>query len=135
MIFFGQAGQGGVVGDAAPQEGGNGVFFDALQFCRDAGLAEIFLREHVAGDLAPGGGNFDAVLGENGRAVRVADFTLGLPEFNVLIRRLPRLGIMPFDPHICPQLAPQPRRRPRVAVLCAGEEAWPHASAIGETPA
>ena len=98
-FFFGQGGQGGFIGDRAPQEGGDGVFLDLLQARGHAGLAEIFLREHVAGDLAPGGGNFDAVLGENGRAVGIADFALGLPEFDVLIGRLARFRIVPLDPH------------------------------------
>ena len=41
------------VGGGAPQPGGNGLFLDLLQPGRDAGLAEIFLRQHVGGDLRP----------------------------------------------------------------------------------
>ena len=44
------------VGDAAPQPGRNGLFLDLLQARGHAGFAEIFLRQHVGGDLRPGSG-------------------------------------------------------------------------------
>ncbi len=98
----GQLGEGRFVGDAAPQEGGDRVFLDALQAAGTPALAEIFLGQHVAGDLTPGGGNLYSVLRENGRAIGIADFALGLAEFNIPIRRLSRCRIMPFDPHSHP---------------------------------
>jgi len=59
---------------------GNRVFLDPLQPGGHPRPVEIFLREHVRRDLAPGGGNLDAVLRENNRTVRIADFAFGRPE-------------------------------------------------------
>ena len=42
---------GAVLGFAAPQEFGNVLFNDLADLRRNPGLAEIFLRDHVAGDL------------------------------------------------------------------------------------
>ena len=66
---------------------------------RDAGFAEIFLRQHVGRDLAPGGGNFDAVERKHDRAVGIADFALGGREGDEVIRADARLGVVPFDAH------------------------------------
>ena len=52
------------VGDRAPQEGGDGILLDLLQARRHAGLAEIFLRQHVGGDLRPEFRHFD-IVGRN----------------------------------------------------------------------
>ena len=45
--FSGSAAERLLVGDRAPQPGGDGLFLDLLQPRRDAGLAEILLRQHV----------------------------------------------------------------------------------------
>ena len=55
-LLLGQLGEGGLVGDRAPQAGGDVVLLDLLQARGHAGLAEIFLREDVGGDLAPASG-------------------------------------------------------------------------------
>ena len=44
-----------LVGNRAPQERRHAVLLDALQARGHAGLAEILLRQHVGGDLAPAG--------------------------------------------------------------------------------
>ncbi len=53
-----------LVGGMAPEEFGNVGLFDRLQPRRDAGLAEIFLRQHVGRDLAPARRHVDAIEGE-----------------------------------------------------------------------
>ena len=65
------------VGDAAPQPGGNGFLLDLLQTRGDAGFAEIFLRQHVGGDLRPLLRHFDVFGVEDDRTVRIADFARG----------------------------------------------------------
>jgi hypothetical protein len=62
--------------------GGIAIF----QFRWDAGFAEIFLRQDVTRDLAPGRRRFHAVEFENDRAIRIPDFTCGLSEFYISIR-------------------------------------------------
>ena len=64
---------------------GTGLFLDLLQARRDAGLAEILLRQHVGGDLRPELRHFDVVGAKHHRAVRVADLARGHAE-----RRCPR---------------------------------------------
>ena len=54
-LVLGQRAQRRLVGDRAPQERGNALLLDPLQPRGDAGFAEIFLRQHVGRDLAPGG--------------------------------------------------------------------------------
>ena len=75
--FSGSAASAVVVGDRAPQEGGDRVLLDLLQRGRDAGLAEILLRQHVGGDLRPGFRHFDIVELEDDRAVRIPDLARG----------------------------------------------------------
>ena len=94
-----QRAQRRLVGDRAPQERGNALLLDALHPRRDAGFAEIFLRQHVGRDLAPGGGHLDALKREHHRAVGIADFALGGREGNEVIRADARLGVVPFDAH------------------------------------
>ena len=89
-----------LVGDRAPQEGGDVVLLDLLQAGGDAGLAEIFLGDDVARHLAPRRGHVDAVEAEDDRAVRVSDFALGLPEFDSRVRRLSCCRVAPLDPHL-----------------------------------
>ena len=98
-----------LVGDRAPQEGGDRILFDFLQAGRHAGFAEIFLRQHVGGDLRPEFRDFDIVELEHHRAVRVADLAGGEPERDAGIGAVPGaigalsalgvLGVAPFDPH------------------------------------
>ena len=98
-LFLRQRAQRRLVGDRAPQEGGNALLLDALHPRRDARFAEIFLRQHVGRDLAPGGGNFDALKREHDRTVGIADLALGGREGDEVIRADARLGVMPFDAH------------------------------------
>ena len=94
-----QRAQRRLVGDGAPQERGNALLLDALHPRRNAGFAEIFLRQNVGRDLAPGGGHFDALKRKHHRAVGIADFALGGREGNEVIRADARLRVMPFDAH------------------------------------
>ncbi len=70
---FGQCGERRFVGTAAPQPRWHAVLGDGFERRRDAGLAEIFLREDVGGDLAPLGRHLDALGLEHDRAVGIAD--------------------------------------------------------------
>src|SRR6185312_11974331 len=102
-----QRGECGLVGDAAPQPGRNGFLLDLLAARRHAGLAEIFLRQHVGGDLRPLLGHLDVVGMEDDGAVRIADFARGEAKHDVRIRRLSGFGETPLDPHVlapCPSL-------------------------------
>ena len=74
-----------LVGDAAPQPGRNGLLLDLLQARGHAGLAEIFLRQNVGGDLRPLLRHFDIVGVEDNRAVRIADFAHGQAESDVRV--------------------------------------------------
>ena len=70
------------IGNAAPQPCRDIGFLDPFQMRRHAGLAEIFLRQHIAGDLTPAGWDFDSILPEYGGSVRITDFADGFPEIN-----------------------------------------------------
>ena len=112
---FGQLGESGLVGDRTPEEGGNVVLLELFQARRHAGLAEILLREHVAGDLRPGLGNLDAFQPEDDGAVRVLDLADGRSERDRGIGRLSGGGIAALDAHdlrplICRGLALQATR-------------------------
>src|SRR5262249_23680419 len=52
---------------------GNVRLLDRLQRRRHTGLAQILLRQDVASNLAPVGGNLDSFGCENNRSVGVAD--------------------------------------------------------------
>ena len=113
-LFLRQRAQRRLVGDRAPQERGNALLLDALHPRGDARFAEIFLRQHVGRDLAPGGGHFDALKREHHRAVGIADLALGGREGNEVIRADARLRVVPFDahrlrPHCCGRALPAPR--------------------------
>src|SRR5208283_1891011 len=84
------------------QPGGNALLLDLFQARRDAGLAEIFLRQHVGGDLRPLLRHFDVVGMEDDGAVRIADLAGGEPEDDVRVWRLSLFGIAPLDPHFLP---------------------------------
>ena len=101
-LLLGQRLQRLLVGDRAPQPGRNGLFLDLLQPRGHARLAEIFLRQHVGGDLRPGRGHLDVVGAEHHRAVGIADLARGQPERDVRVGGLSCLGVSPFDPHPLP---------------------------------
>src|SRR5262249_35186269 len=61
---------------------------------------EIFLRQHVGGDLRPGGRHLDIVGMEHHRAVRVADLARGQAELDLRIRRLTLFGVAPLNSHL-----------------------------------
>ena len=94
-----------LVGNRAPQPGGNGLFLDLLEPRGHAGLAEVLLRQHVGGDLRPVLGNFDVVGVEHHRAVGIADLARGEPERDVRVGGLSCLGVTPLDPHSLPLLS------------------------------
>ena len=83
--FSGSAASAFVVGDRAPQPGGNGLLLDLLQAGRHAGLAEILLRQNVGRDLRPELRHLDVVGAEHHRAVRVADLARGQPKRDVRV--------------------------------------------------
>ncbi len=74
-----------LVGDLAPQPARDGVFLDRLQDGRNAGLAEILLRQDIAGDLAPIGRDIDVGELENDRAVGIANLAGGFAEFDAVV--------------------------------------------------
>ncbi len=78
----------GAVGGLAPEEFGDALLGNGLQRGGDAGLAEICLRQHIAGDLRPLLGDFDVGLLEDDRAVRVADLADGVAERDAFVRRM-----------------------------------------------
>ena len=80
---FGQSGEGFGVGDRAPQPRRHGLFLDLLEDLGDARLAEIFLRQHVGGDLRPELRHLDVLEPEHHRAVRISDFARGQPEVDL----------------------------------------------------
>ena len=86
----------------APQELRNALFLDLLELDRNAGLAEIFLRDHIAGNLAPAGGHFHLVQPEYGGAVGIADLRARGDEFELGICILTCLGEFAFNFHCCP---------------------------------
>ena len=99
-LLLGQRGERVLVGDRAPQERGDGILLDLLQARRDAGLAEILLRQDVGGDLRPEFRHLDVVGLEHHRAVRIADLAGGQAERDVRVGRLAVLGVAPFNPHV-----------------------------------
>ena len=96
---FRQRSECGFVGDVAPQEGGDRILLHLFQARRHAGLAEIFLREHVRGHLRPEVGDLDIVEPEHHRAVGIFDFACGQPELHLRVGRLAVLGIAPLNSH------------------------------------
>src|SRR5262249_41221700 len=90
------------VGGRAPQPRGYGLLLDLLEPRRDAGLAEIFLRQHVGGDLRPEARHLDLVGMEHDRAVGIANLARGQPELDARVGRLSLPGVAPLDPHPSP---------------------------------
>ena len=101
-LSLGQIVQRLLVGDAAPQPGRDALLLDLLQARGHAGLAEIFLRQHVGGDLRPCLRHLDVVGAEDDRAVGIADFARGQPEHDIRVGRLAFFGVAPLDPHLLP---------------------------------
>ena len=87
------------IGNRPPQKRRRAVLFHPLQARRHAGLAEILLRQHVGGDLAPAGRHFEFVEREHHRTVGVADLALGRLERDRRVGRLRRLRVPPLDMH------------------------------------
>jgi hypothetical protein len=81
-IPFRQVGERLGIGHRAPQPGGNALFLDLLQLCGDAGFAEIFLRQHVGGDLRPELRDLDILEVKNNRTVRILDLRCRQSEIN-----------------------------------------------------
>ena len=73
-----------------------------LQAGRHAGFAEIFLRQHVGGDLRPLLRHFDVLGVEHDGTVRIADLARGQTEVDVRVGRLSLFGVAPLDPHFLP---------------------------------
>ena len=97
-------GAGGVrVGHAAPQPFGNVGLGHALAPGGDAGLAEVFLGEHVAGDLRPVGRDLDALLREHRRAVGIADLARGRAVGDLLAGRSVVRRKVARDAHVPPE--------------------------------
>src|SRR5262245_20388036 len=106
-VLLGQRGEWVLVGDRAPEEGRYGILLDLLQAGGDAGLAEIFLRQDVGGDLRPEFRHLNIVELEHHRAVRVADLAGGEAELDACVGRLSVLGIATLNAHV--SLAPNCR--------------------------
>ncbi|MPL92618.1 hypothetical protein SDC9_38730 [bioreactor metagenome] len=102
------------VGDRAPQELGHALLAHLLQRRGNARLAEVFLREHVGGNLAPALGHLDAVVVEHDLAVRVANFRRGGGEGDLAIGAGLGRGELAFDLHLhCPVFKSNPPCRLR----------------------
>ena len=110
-----------LVGDRSPQEGRDVHFLDPLQPRGHARLAEIFLREHVGGHLAPGGRNLDPVEREDDRPVGIANLAPCHGEGDPVVGRSARLGEVPLDSHrsrpldLVANRPPAPRSLPLVS--------------------
>jgi hypothetical protein len=98
-LLLRKGGQSLLIGGRAPQPGRNGLFLDLLQPGRDPGLAEIFLRQHIGGNLRPGARHLDVVGVEHHRAVGIANLARGQPERDVRVGCLSCFGVAPLDPH------------------------------------
>src|SRR5207302_4662408 len=98
-LGLGQQRQPRLVGIAAPQPGRHPLSLDRGEPRRDAGLAQIFLGEDVAGDLAPLGRDLDSLGGEDDRSIGVADLAGGTAEGDGLIRITAGRGKTTRDMH------------------------------------
>ena len=114
--FSGSSCESGLVAQpSATARTGTVCFLDLLEPCRHAGLAEIFLRQDVGGDLRPEARHLDVVGVKHHRAVGIANLARGQPESDIRVGRLSCLGEAPLDPHRLPldSLARPPGGRPR----------------------
>ena len=98
-LAFRQPVQGLAVGFLAPQPFRHVLLGDRCQRRRDAGLAEIFLRQHVGRHLAPCRGHLDVVQTEHQRSVRVANLADGIAKVDIGIGRLSLNGESALDTH------------------------------------
>jgi hypothetical protein len=94
-----QLGQCGLIALMAPQPGRHGFFLDRLQHGRHAGAAEIFLGQHVDGDLRPGAGHLDVIHAEDHRAVGIANLARHRVELQPRIGALVGFGVPAFNAH------------------------------------
>ena len=90
------------IGLVAPQPGWHVGLRHRAQLRRHAGLAEIFLGQHVAGDLRPFRRHLDVALLEDQRAIRLLDLADRPTELDRRIRRLANLGESTADAHLRP---------------------------------
>src|SRR6185437_14735480 len=91
-----------LVGHAPPQPVGHALLDDGRELGRNAGFAEVFLRQDIARDLAPLGGDFAIGEMEDARAIGIPDLAGGEPEGDVLVRIFPRDGETTLDTHAKP---------------------------------
>ena len=98
-LVFGNTCEGVLVGDRTPEPGGNVVLLHALEARRDAGLAEIFLRQDVGRDLAELRGDIDSFQAEDDRAVGIADLARRLAELDRVICAFASFGVAAFELH------------------------------------
>ena len=87
-------------GNRPPEELGHILFLHRARGRRHAGLAEVFLRDDVGGDLAPARGDFHVVELEDDGTVRVSDFGHRGHEIQIAVGILPGLGEFPFNLHL-----------------------------------
>ena len=99
-LFLRQRRQRVLIGHMPPQPGGDSLFLDRLQLRGDARLAEIFLGENVARNLAPLRRDLKAVQAEHGGTIRIADFARGRAKGNALIGAVPLDGEATLDTHV-----------------------------------
>ncbi len=95
-----QRGERLLVGNRAPQERRDVGLLILFEARRNAGLAEVFLGEHVRRHLAPGGRDLDVVEGEDDRAVRIANLAAGGRKRDPVVGRSARLGKVSLDFHV-----------------------------------
>ena len=102
-FFLGQRLKCRGIGNRPPQEFGHALFADLLQPRGDTCLAEVLLRQHVRGHLAPAIGHFHGIVAEHNRAVRVANLGRRPGKRHIGIGVLARFGESPVDLHRLPQ--------------------------------
>ena len=84
-LGFGQFGERGRHRERCATAMTGQVLLDLFQARGHAGFAEIFLRQHVGGDLRPLFRHFDILGMEHDRAVRISDLARRQPERNVCV--------------------------------------------------
>ncbi|MNI16182.1 hypothetical protein D3C73_695080 [compost metagenome] len=88
-----------LVGNRTPQEGRNVVFLNLFQDLRNAGLAEILLRQNVGCDLGELRRHVDIRQPEDDGTVRIADLAGRLAELDSSVGACLRLRETTFDAH------------------------------------
>src|SRR6185295_14731485 len=87
----------------APQPGWDTFLLNGIDFDRDACLTEVFLRQHVTGDLAPVGRHLNVGLPEDYGSIGVADFARGRPERDGFVWRLTFGSKLTPNTHVPPE--------------------------------